>query len=124
MSNHTFSELVGKKLRIDVAEPWDFFSAAGQNVLEGTVTGTSSLSTMKPWLLCSLSEFAHEGARIVEAVLVSRHREKEPVWDLLNGSRVGVNIVFDAGGGLSSGEEIEALLKRRVPFLAGSARLV
>jgi len=121
MSSLSCSELVGRKVRIAIAEPWDFSSAAGNNALEGTVEAASASDD--EWLHCSVSEFVHGGQRIDEVVLVTRHRDKEPLRGLLNGKRVGVNAVFQPGQQFAV-DSIDELLSGSAPFLAGSAQLV
>jgi hypothetical protein len=65
--------------------------------------------------------FVHSGHKIEFVVAVSRYLSSEPLANLEDGKRTGVNLVFDPTGNPLGASGVSQLLATAgLPFLAGS----
>jgi len=125
MSNHS-STLIGRRFEATVAEPWDFDSEDGDNVLTGTVLEISCDTENFEWIRCRSALFGINRA-VSEVAVVSRHRNTEPLLtSLAEGKKVGVNILYDPSGQSLDAQRIQHALRTSagLSFLAGEIAIV
>jgi hypothetical protein len=110
-----------------IAEPWDFVSGAGKNLLEGRIMQLSTSTCSHEWIICKIIPFIVGENNIQQVAIVRRYADTDSIANkLIGGESVGVNIVYEPHQGIISVERLnEALHKKRgLSFLAGSVKLV
>lgn len=117
-------DLIQSEIEVLVAEPWDFASSDGPNILRGVVLSASGLQATRQWVLCRVAPFTHDGSPVNYVVIAKRYHG-EPVLDaLVDKGECGCNCVFSPNSKIESGEDVERLLDdSTAPFLAGRASL-
>ena len=128
MSNrsHKLPALLGRSLLASIGEPWDFTSAAGDNLLKGKVVETSDSDEATAWILCEVSPFT-EGERVISQVVAVRRYEGDDLIERLGSSEpVGVNLLYAPDGSKLNPRRVRRVLEeqRGLKFLAGSIQLV
>jgi hypothetical protein len=119
--------LVGAKILASVAEPWDFTSEAGDNVLAGRVAAASAAADPVEWLLCEVAPFTRGERKVCTVAAVRRYRgDGDLLQRLRSGEAVGVNLLYDpAGQSLDAKRTRLALREQRgLEFLVGSLRVI
>mgnify|MGYP003649126809 CR=1 FL=1 len=116
--------IVSKKLKILVAEPLDFESSAGKNILRGVVSEISEVGSARQWVLCHVDSFSFKDTNISNVLLVQRY-SKEPVVDFLQDlGQAGCNCLYSPENYLQSSGDIIKMLDDPSPFfIAGRAIL-
>lgn len=84
------------RIRLGVAEPWDFRSSDGDNLLflESVTEGSGKYGE---WVIGDCTPFTLEGERISSLLLTSRHRERI-CSDLRAGRSVPANAYYRRDG--------------------------
>lgn len=125
MPSHS-SSLVGRAFRAMIAEPWDFVSDAGENVLEGQIIELSTNSDLCEWIKCRITPFRAGSRSVHEVAIVRRYEDSDSIaGQLEKGADVGANILYDPIHGLLSTEKLREALQKKtgLSFLAGSVKL-
>ena len=120
--------IVGRTVVASIGEPWDFRSAAGDNLLTGRVVATSEPGAPVEWLLCEVSPFVAGAHTITMVAAVRRHAGEEPLQRLLAYGTTHANLLYDPSGVPLTPDRIRAVLTASAPagvaFLVGSLRLL
>jgi hypothetical protein len=131
MSSHSpdVASLIGRAVTVSIAEPWDFRSAAGDNLLTGTIVAASSPTEAPSWLLCDVSPFIEAGRTISMVAAVRRHAGEEPLAKLDAHGVAYANLLYDSSGATLTPERVRAALATQtnrsseIRFVVGSIRL-
>jgi hypothetical protein len=121
--------LVGRAITASIGEPWDFRSAAGDNLLTGHIAATSAPGESVAWLICEVSQFIADGQTIVTVAAVRRHAGEEPVAALAAGRTTSAQLLYDRSGVTLTPARVRAVLAAPdvgsggIGFLVGSIRL-
>jgi hypothetical protein len=95
MSN--MKDLIGKKVRIQVSEPWDFELPGKGNSLDGTIKGICPAPKEKNWekedVLVSLDEPMIWKSKKANQLMVSPYSDSENMSDILRGESVSIGIL-------------------------------
>ena len=121
--------LVGRAITASIGEPWDFRSAAGDNVLTGRIVATSAPGEPVEWLLCEVSPFMAGAQTVSTVAAVRRYANEEPLRQLQAHSSTHANLLYDPSGARLTPERVRAVLAAPgspsggITFLVGSVRL-
>ena len=124
MTKFSTDDLLSSKVRFSVGEPWDFVSSLGDNVLEGVVIGVSCKESSKPWVLCDVNDFVHNGVCVSSLIISSRQASVGMLESLCRDKHVSGNLLFSPSGGCILPENVPALLDQELPFLIGVAEII
>ncbi len=118
-----FEKLINKKVIISVGEPWDFNSAAGQNIMKGSISLISNENETE-WIKCEVSPFYSGKFRITNVVVVNRY-QKQSFELLLKGARLTANILYEPTGKELDATQISTILQKKngMEFLVGSIQI-
>lgn len=125
MPSHS-NPLVGRAFHAMIAEPWDFVSDAGENVLEGQIIELSTNSDPSEWVICKITPFRAGRTIVHEVAIVRRYADLDSIVGQLDkGEDVGANIVYDPHYGVLPIEKLREALQKKtgLSFLAGSVKL-
>lgn len=113
----------GRKVVISVGEPWNFRSAAGDNILVGEVVGVSDADDPE-WILCQVSPFMDADAAVSSVALVSRYAERIG-QQLSKEGRAVVHILYEPDGSELHPSRLRQALgtNEGLKFLIGSLQL-
>jgi hypothetical protein len=132
MSNHSPSvgPLVGRAIAASIGEPWDFSSAAGDNLLTGRIAAVSAPDDAVGWLICDVSPFVADGQTISTVAAVRRYAGEEPMAALVTAQTAYAQLLYDRSGVALTAERVRAILAAPavasggISFLIGSIRLM
>ena len=109
-----------------IGEPWDFSSAAGDNLLTGRISAVSSDADPVEWLICEVSPFSAGTARITTVAAVRRYAGEEPIQQLQRRGEAHVHLLYDPSGAPLTASGVSAALHTghgNLKHLVGSVRL-
>jgi len=122
--------LVGRMIVASIGEPWDFRSAAGDNLLTGRVVAVSAPDESVEWLLCDVSPFMIGTQTVSTVAAVRRYADEEPLQQLHARGTTHANLLYDPSGSPLTPDRVRAALAASptvstagVAFLVGSVRL-
>ena len=118
--------LVGRAVAATIAEPWDFSSTAGQNVLTGRIVAVAPPTAATQWIFCEVSPFAEGRVTISTVTAVRRYAGEEPTEQLRLRGEASVQLVYDPASALLTPERIDAALQASpggLKHLIGTLRL-
>jgi hypothetical protein len=118
--------LVGRAVVATIAEPWDFASAAGQNVLSGRIVAVSPATAPVEWIICEVSPFDGGSGSVSTVAAVRRYAGEEPIQALRLRGDAHVQLVYDPAGAALTPRRIEEVMRagqHGLRHLVGSLRL-
>jgi hypothetical protein len=90
-------ELIGKNVKIQISEPWDFELPKSGNIFKGIIQGVCKAPKEKnwekeDWLISVTEPFSWKGEKVFQ-VLVSSRYEQEKIEDILKNTEVTVGLL-------------------------------